>query len=204
MYAAPGIGLAAIQVGVAKRVVVMDLSKKEDAHKPQVFINPEITWTSEEKSTHEEGCLSIPELLRGGRAADARSRSSISTSTARRTRLRRRGCSQPVFSTRSITSTACCSSTTSPSSSAIASSRNSPRPPRQRARQRRRRWRPSWRSAWCSWARPISPCPRFWKSSAPAMRSSRSIPARRSRPDAAWSCGRARSRARRSGSGCRS
>jgi len=62
MYAAPGIGLAAIQVGVAKRVVVMDLSKKEDAHKPQVFINPEITWASEEKSTHEEGCLSIPEF----------------------------------------------------------------------------------------------------------------------------------------------
>ena len=61
MYAAPGIGLAAIQVGVAKRVVVMDLSKKEDEHKPHVFINPEITWASEEKSTHEEGCLSIPE-----------------------------------------------------------------------------------------------------------------------------------------------
>ncbi len=62
MYAAPGIGLAAIQVGIAKRVVVMDLSKKEDAHKPQVFINPELTWASEEKSTHEEGCLSIPEF----------------------------------------------------------------------------------------------------------------------------------------------
>ena len=62
MYAAPGIGLAAIQVGVPKRVVVMDLSKKEDAHKPQVFINPEITWASDEKSTHEEGCLSIPEF----------------------------------------------------------------------------------------------------------------------------------------------
>jgi peptide deformylase len=62
MYAAPGIGLAAVQVGVPKRVVVMDLSKKEDAHKPQVFINPEITWASDEKSTHEEGCLSIPEF----------------------------------------------------------------------------------------------------------------------------------------------
>ena len=61
MYAAPGIGLAAIQVGVAKRVVVMDLSKREDEHKPLAFINPEITWTSEEKATHEEGCLSIPE-----------------------------------------------------------------------------------------------------------------------------------------------
>jgi len=61
MYAAPGIGLASIQVGVAQRVVVMDLSKKDENHKPLVFINPEITWSSEEKSTHEEGCLSIPE-----------------------------------------------------------------------------------------------------------------------------------------------
>ena len=60
-YHVPGIGLAAIQVGVAKRVVTMDLSKKEEAHEPQVFINPEITWTSEEKATCEEGCLSIPE-----------------------------------------------------------------------------------------------------------------------------------------------
>jgi peptide deformylase len=61
MYHAPGIGLAAIQIGVAKRVVAMDLSKKEDDHKPQVFINPEVTWTSEETSKYEEGCLSIPE-----------------------------------------------------------------------------------------------------------------------------------------------
>jgi peptide deformylase len=61
MYDAPGIGLAAIQLGVAKRVVTMDLSKREDDHKPHVFINPEITWTSEETSTYEEGCLSIPE-----------------------------------------------------------------------------------------------------------------------------------------------
>jgi len=61
MYAAPGIGLAGIQIGIPKRVVVMDLSKKDEAQKPQVFINPEIVWTSEEKSTHEEGCLSIPD-----------------------------------------------------------------------------------------------------------------------------------------------
>ena len=61
MYDAPGIGLAAIQIGVAKRVVVMDLSKKDEAQAPQVFVNPEITWRSEELSTHEEGCLSIPE-----------------------------------------------------------------------------------------------------------------------------------------------
>ncbi len=61
MYDAPGIGLAAIQLGVAKRVIIMDLSKKDNEHKPQVFINAEITWKSDEKATFEEGCLSIPE-----------------------------------------------------------------------------------------------------------------------------------------------
>jgi peptide deformylase len=61
LYAAPGIGLAGIQVGVAKRVIIMDVSKKDDTRKPEVFINPEVTWASEEKSTYEEGCLSIPE-----------------------------------------------------------------------------------------------------------------------------------------------
>jgi len=62
MYAAPGIGLAAIQVGVPKRIVTMDLSKKEGDKEPHVFINPEITWASDEKSVYEEGCLSIPEV----------------------------------------------------------------------------------------------------------------------------------------------
>ena len=61
MYAAPGIGLAAIQIGVPKRVVTMDLAKKDDPAEPQVFINPEIVWSSDEKATYEEGCLSIPE-----------------------------------------------------------------------------------------------------------------------------------------------
>lgn len=61
MYAAPGIGLAGIQIGIGKRVVTMDLSKKEEAHDPLVLINPEIIWASAEKSAHEEGCLSIPE-----------------------------------------------------------------------------------------------------------------------------------------------
>ena len=61
MYAAPGIGLAAIQLGEPKRVVTMDLAKKDDPKEPQVFINPEILWTSDEKNVHEEGCLSIPE-----------------------------------------------------------------------------------------------------------------------------------------------
>src|SRR5262250_2409240 len=60
MYDAPGIGLAAIQVGAPKRVVTMDLAKKEDPKAPQVFINPEILWSSDEKATYEEGCLSIP------------------------------------------------------------------------------------------------------------------------------------------------
>jgi peptide deformylase len=61
MYAAPGIGLAAIQIGVPRRVVTMDLAKKDDPKEPQVFINPEIVWSSGEKATYEEGCLSIPE-----------------------------------------------------------------------------------------------------------------------------------------------
>jgi peptide deformylase len=61
MYKAPGIGLAAIQIGVAKRVVTLDLSKKEDDHEPQIFINPEITWQSEGRAKFEEGCLSIPD-----------------------------------------------------------------------------------------------------------------------------------------------
>jgi len=61
MYAAPGIGLAAIQVGVPRRVVTMDLAKKDEPKQPQVFINPEVVWASNEKATYEEGCLSIPE-----------------------------------------------------------------------------------------------------------------------------------------------
>src|SRR5215475_3478761 len=62
MYEAPGIGLAAIQVGVPKRIVTMDLSKKEGEKEPRVFINPEIVWSSDEPSVYEEGCLSIPEV----------------------------------------------------------------------------------------------------------------------------------------------
>jgi peptide deformylase len=61
MYAAPGIGLAAIQVGVPQRVVTMDLAKKDDPKQPQVFINPEVIWSSDEQAVYEEGCLSIPE-----------------------------------------------------------------------------------------------------------------------------------------------
>jgi len=61
MYGAPGIGLAAVQVGVPRRVVTMDLAKKDEPRNPKVYINPEILWASEERSTYEEGCLSIPE-----------------------------------------------------------------------------------------------------------------------------------------------
>jgi peptide deformylase len=61
MYDAPGIGLAAIQIGVPQRIVTIDLAKKDEPKEPIVFINPEIIWSSEETSTYEEGCLSIPE-----------------------------------------------------------------------------------------------------------------------------------------------
>ncbi|MDQ4135638.1 MAG: peptide deformylase [Pseudomonadota bacterium] len=61
MYDAPGVGLAAIQIGVPKRVITMDVSKSETERQPMVLINPEILWTSEEKRAYEEGCLSIPE-----------------------------------------------------------------------------------------------------------------------------------------------
>ncbi|MEO1291957.1 MAG: peptide deformylase [Pseudomonadota bacterium] len=61
MYAAPGIGLAAPQVGVLKRVLVMDFSAKEDPPEPLALINPEVIWVSEEVATGQEGCLSIPE-----------------------------------------------------------------------------------------------------------------------------------------------
>jgi peptide deformylase len=62
MYDAPGIGLAAVQVGVLKRIVTMDLSKKEGEKNPRVFVNPEIVWSSDDTSVYEEGCLSIPEV----------------------------------------------------------------------------------------------------------------------------------------------
>jgi peptide deformylase len=66
MYDAPGIGLAAIQVGVPKRVIVMDLQEEEDEEgkpirEPRVFINPEIVDPSEEHSVYTEGCLSVPD-----------------------------------------------------------------------------------------------------------------------------------------------
>jgi len=62
MYAAEGIGLAAIQIGVAKRVLVIDIDQKDGKKNPQAYINPKITWASEETAVYEEGCLSVPEI----------------------------------------------------------------------------------------------------------------------------------------------
>jgi peptide deformylase len=61
MHEAPGVGLAAIQIGEPIRALVVDVAKKDEPPNPQVFVNPEIVWLSEEHATYEEGCLSIPE-----------------------------------------------------------------------------------------------------------------------------------------------
>jgi peptide deformylase len=61
MYAAPGIGLAAPQVGVAKRVLVVDIARENEKPQPLRIANPEILWRSEELATYNEGCLSLPE-----------------------------------------------------------------------------------------------------------------------------------------------
>jgi len=61
MYDAPGIGLAAIQIGVPLRAIVIDLAKETEEKKPLFLINPEVVWSSEEQSDYEEGCLSIPD-----------------------------------------------------------------------------------------------------------------------------------------------
>ena len=60
MYAANGIGLAAIQIGIPKRIIVMDISKDENKKEPRYFINPVIKNKDTSKSTYEEGCLSVP------------------------------------------------------------------------------------------------------------------------------------------------
>jgi len=60
MYSAKGIGLAAIQIGIPKRIIVMDLSKEENKKLPMYFVNPVITEKNNEKKTYEEGCLSVP------------------------------------------------------------------------------------------------------------------------------------------------
>ena len=63
MYAAPGIGLAAIQIGEPVRVIVMDLAREGEDPAPRYFVNPEILWASEETAPYEEGCLSVPEIF---------------------------------------------------------------------------------------------------------------------------------------------
>jgi len=61
MYDAPGIGLAAIQVGVPRRMLVIDVSRDDEENRPLVFINPEVVQSSGDRSVYEEGCLSIPD-----------------------------------------------------------------------------------------------------------------------------------------------
>jgi peptide deformylase len=63
MYNAPGIGLAAIQIGVPKRVIVMDLAREGEDKQPRFFVNPEILWASDDVAPYEEGCLSVPEYF---------------------------------------------------------------------------------------------------------------------------------------------
>jgi peptide deformylase len=62
MYAADGIGLAAVQIGVPKRVLVIDLDQKDGKKNPVAYINPKIVWASDEMAVFEEGCLSVPEI----------------------------------------------------------------------------------------------------------------------------------------------
>ena len=62
MYAAPGIGLAAVQIGVPLRVIVMDLSREEEPKAPRYFVNPEILESNDEMQVYEEGCLSVPDF----------------------------------------------------------------------------------------------------------------------------------------------
>jgi peptide deformylase len=62
MYDAPGVGLAAVQIGITQRIVTMDATRGDDAKQPLALINPEIIWSSDTLSEYEEGCLSIPEF----------------------------------------------------------------------------------------------------------------------------------------------
>jgi peptide deformylase len=61
MYAAPGIGLAAIQVGVPKRVIVLDISAEDEENTPVFYVNPKVVWESDEVNLYNEGCLSVPD-----------------------------------------------------------------------------------------------------------------------------------------------
>ena len=63
MYAAPGIGLAAVQLGVAMRQIVIDVAREGEPRNPIFFANPEVIWASEQRGDYEEGCLSIPDFF---------------------------------------------------------------------------------------------------------------------------------------------
>jgi peptide deformylase len=110
MYDAPGIGLAATQVNVHKRVVVMDLS--EDKSEPRVFINPEFESLTDEMDQYQEGCLSVPGFYEN---VDRPQKVKIKAPKA---------CSRCASSMSAITSTASCSSITCPTSSATGSRRS--------------------------------------------------------------------------------
>lgn len=116
MYDAPGIGLAAIQIGEPVRVIVMDLQEKpegaaEDAEgvkNPRYFVNPEIVWASEDLAPYEEGCLSVPEIYdEVQRPAHVKIR--YLNYQGEQVEEEARGFMLSVFSTRWITSKACCS-----------------------------------------------------------------------------------------------
>jgi len=62
MYEAPGIGLAAVQIGIMKRIAVIDCAREDAPKDPKILINPSIVWASEDLSVYQEGCLSIPEF----------------------------------------------------------------------------------------------------------------------------------------------
>ena len=102
MYDAPGIGLAAIQVGVPLRVITMDIAKKDDEKAPRAFINAEIIGRSEDKAIYEEGCLSIPDVHED---VERRPRCGFATRTSREKCMKKtpRGFTPPASSMKSIT-----------------------------------------------------------------------------------------------------
>ncbi len=63
MYSAPGVGLSAVQVGVPRRVIVLDVDREEERREPIYLVNPEVVWVSDEEACNEEGCLSFPDYF---------------------------------------------------------------------------------------------------------------------------------------------
>ena len=117
MYAAPGIGLAAPQVGELKRVIVLDIDREDVKTGPLFMANPEIVEASDEDVTYEEGCLSVPEHY-SDVARPAKVTVRYLDRDGKQQEWPARACWRPACSTRSTISTASCSSTTSPRSSA--------------------------------------------------------------------------------------